>query len=63
MKHQIGTEQIAAVDWKKLWGGALNFVLPLGIMTYMLVSGRTPSFAACFAIGTQRRDDIDNPVG
>ncbi|MBT3401164.1 MAG: TRAP transporter fused permease subunit, partial [Rhodospirillaceae bacterium] len=52
MKHRIGTEQIAAVDWKKLWGGALNFVLPLGIMTYMLVSGRTPSFAACFAIGT-----------
>lgn len=52
MKHNIGTEQIDAVDRAKLWGGFLNFILPLGVMTYMLVSGRTPSFAACFAIGT-----------
>jgi TRAP transporter 4TM/12TM fusion protein len=52
MKYNIGTEQIGAVDRAKLWGGLLNFVLPLGVMTYMLVSGRTPSFAACFAIGT-----------
>ncbi|MDA1311303.1 MAG: TRAP transporter fused permease subunit [Proteobacteria bacterium] len=52
MKHQIGTEQIEAVDRAKLWGGALNFLLPLAVMTYMLVTGRTPSFAACFAIAT-----------
>jgi TRAP transporter 4TM/12TM fusion protein len=52
MKHDIGVEAGNVVDWKKLWAGALNFVLPLGVMTYMLVSGRTPSYAACFAIGT-----------
>jgi TRAP transporter 4TM/12TM fusion protein len=52
MKHDIGVEAGNIVDWKKLWAGALNFVLPLGVMTYMLVSGRTPSYAACFAIAT-----------
>jgi len=52
MKFDIGVEEGNVVDWKKLWAGALNFVLPLGVMTYMLVSGRTPSYAACFAIGT-----------
>ncbi len=52
MKYDIGVEVANNVDWKKLWAGALNFVLPLGVMTYMLVSGRTPSYAACFAIGT-----------
>ena len=52
MKYDIGVEAGNVVDWKKLWAGALNFVLPLGVMTYMLVSGRTPSYAACFAIGT-----------
>ena len=52
MKYDIGVEEGNVVDWKKLWAGALNFVLPLGVMTYMLVSGRTPSYAACFAIGT-----------
>ena len=52
MKHDIGVEAGNVVDWKKLWAGALNFVLPLGVMTYLLVSGRTPSYAACFAIAT-----------
>jgi TRAP transporter 4TM/12TM fusion protein len=52
MKYDIGVEAGNVVDWKKLWAGALNFVLPLGVMTYMLVSGRTPSYAACLAIGT-----------
>ena len=52
VKHGIGTQRIAEVDWKRLWGGALNFVVPLGVMTWMLVSGRTPSYAACLAIGT-----------
>ncbi len=52
MKHRIGIEEIEAVDWGKLWGGALNFILPLGVMTYFLVTGRTPSFAACVAIAT-----------
>ena len=52
MKYNIGIEVENIVDRKKLWSGALNFVLPLGVMTYMLVSGRTPSYAACFSIAT-----------
>ncbi len=52
MKHNIGTEDVAAVDRAKLWGGALNFLLPLAVMNWLLVSGRTPAFAACVAIGT-----------
>ncbi len=52
VKYQIGTENVPAIDKKKMWAGVLNFVLPLGVMTYMLVSGRTPSFAASVAIGT-----------
>ena len=52
MKHNIGTEHVEAVDRAKLLGGALNFLLPLGIMTWLLVTGRTPAFAACVAIGT-----------
>ena len=52
MKHDIGVEAANDVDRQKLVAGALNFVLPLGVMTWMLVSGRTPSYAACLAIGT-----------
>lgn len=52
MKYDIGVEASNVVDRKKLYAGALNFVLPLGVMTYMLVSGRTPSYAACLAIAT-----------
>ncbi len=50
MKYGIGTEAAEPVDRKKMLAGALNFVLPLGVMTYLLISGRTPSYAACFAI-------------
>jgi TRAP-type uncharacterized transport system fused permease subunit len=35
-----------------MYAGGLNFILPLGVMTAMLVSGRTPSYAASFAIAT-----------
>ncbi len=52
MKHHIGTGKADPVDRKKLLAGALNFILPLVVMTYMLVSGKTPSFAACYAILT-----------
>lgn len=51
IKYSIGTDQIEPVDRAKLFAGLLNFVLPLGTMTYLLVSGRTPSYAAVFAIG------------
>jgi len=52
MKFGIGIEQSNIVDRHKLYAGALNFLLPLGVMTYMLVSGWTPSYAACVAIAT-----------
>lgn len=52
MKHSIGTEQIEPVNRQKMYAGVLNFLLPLGVMTAMLVSGRTPSYAASFAIAT-----------
>ncbi len=52
VKHQIGTEQVAAIDKQKMLAGLLNFVLPLGVMTYLLVSGRTPSFSASVAMAT-----------
>lgn len=50
MKHHIGTENVSAVDRKKMLAGLLNFVLPLTIMTFMLVTGKTPSYAAATAI-------------
>ncbi len=52
MKRGIGVEQNNIVNRQKLYAGALNFILPLCVMTYMLISGWTPSYAACFAIAT-----------
>lgn len=52
IKHHIGTEQVEAIDRQKMMAGLLNFVLPLSIMTYMLVSGKTPSYAASISIAT-----------
>ena len=52
IKHHIGTEQVEAIDRTKMMAGLLNFVLPLTIMTYMLVSGKTPSYAASISIAT-----------
>ncbi len=52
IKYHIGTEQVAAIDRQKMLAGLLNFVLPLSIMTYMLVSGKTPSYAAAVSIAT-----------
>lgn len=52
VKYDIGTEQIGAIDRKKLLAGFLNFVVPLTVMTTMLVTGKTPSYAAAVSIGT-----------
>jgi len=52
MKYHIGTEQVAAIDRTKMLAGILNFVLPLGVMTFMLISGKTPSYAAAISIAT-----------
>jgi len=35
MKYNIGTEDVPAIDKTKMLAGLLNFVLPLGVMTYM----------------------------
>jgi len=51
IKHDIGTEQVSAIDRTKMLAGVLNFVLPLAVMTWMLVTGKTPSYAAALAIG------------
>ncbi len=51
MKYHIGTEHVAPLDKQKMLAGLLNFLLPLTVMTYLLVSGKTPSFAASIAIG------------
>ncbi|MEC8622509.1 MAG: TRAP transporter fused permease subunit [Pseudomonadota bacterium] len=50
MKRDIGIEKATKIERDKLVSGALNFIVPLGVMTWMLVSGRTPSYAACAAI-------------
>lgn len=52
IKYHIGTEQVGAIDKTKMLAGLLNFVLPLGVMTFMLVTGKTPSYAASIAIAT-----------
>lgn len=52
MKYHIGTEQVTAIDRSKMLAGLLNFVLPLSLMTFMLVTGKTPSYAAATAIAT-----------
>ena len=52
IKHNICTEQVNAIDKRKLLAGLLNFVIPLGVMTTMLVTGKTPSYAAAIAIAT-----------
>jgi TRAP transporter 4TM/12TM fusion protein len=52
VKYNIGTALPEPVDRKKMLSGTLNFILPLTVMTYLLVTGKTPSFAACFAIAT-----------
>ncbi len=52
IKYDIGTEQVTAIDKKKLLAGLLNFVVPLTVMTTMLVTGKTPSYAAAVSIAT-----------
>lgn len=52
VKHQVGSEIDLEVHRGKLVSGALVFVLPLGVMIWLLMSGVTPSFAASWAIAT-----------
>ncbi len=52
MKYNIGSDEPEAIDMAKIRAGILNFILPLAVMTFMLISGKTPSFAASYAIAT-----------
>ena len=52
MKYDAGSEIDMTVDRAKLISGGLVFVIPLTVMVWMLLSGVTPSYAACFAIAS-----------
>ena len=50
VKHNAGADIDLTVDKGKLLSGGLVFILPLTVMIWMLLSGVTPSYAACWAI-------------
>ncbi|MBD3678672.1 MAG: TRAP transporter fused permease subunit [Rhodobacteraceae bacterium] len=50
VKYDAGAEIDMTVDRGKLLSGALVFVIPLAVMIWMLMSGVTPAYAACWAI-------------
>ena len=50
VKYDAGAEIDLTVDRGKLVSGALVFVIPLAVMIWMLLTGVTPAFAACWAI-------------
>jgi len=50
VKHQVGEGVDLVVNKGKLISGGLAFILPLGVMIYLLMSGVTPSYAASWAI-------------
>jgi len=49
VKYDAGAEIDMTVDKGKLLSGGLVFVIPLTVMIWMLLSGVTPAFAACWA--------------
>jgi TRAP transporter 4TM/12TM fusion protein len=51
MRLNIGFSYSEPVNTVKLRAGALNFVVPLAVMIYMLIAGWTPNYAASCAIG------------
>ncbi|MEH6836403.1 MULTISPECIES: TRAP transporter permease [Falsihalocynthiibacter] len=50
VKYDVGSEIDLTVDHGKMLSGGLVFVIPLAVMIWLLLSGVTPSFAACWAI-------------
>lgn len=51
VKYDAGSDIDLTVDKGKLISGGLVFVIPLAVMIWMLLSGVTPAYAACWAIG------------
>lgn len=49
VKFDAGAEIDMTVDKGKLLSGGLVFIIPLTVMIWMLLSGVTPAFAACWA--------------
>ena len=52
LKHNVGEGVDMRIDKAKILSGGLVFVLPLTLMVVLLMSGVTPSFAACWAIAS-----------
>ena len=50
VKYDAGSEMDMTVDRGKLLSGGLVFIIPLSVMIWLLLSGVTPAFAACWAI-------------
>ena len=50
VKYDAGSDLDMTVDKGKLLSGGLVFVIPLTVMIWLLLSGVTPAFAACWAI-------------
>lgn len=51
VKYDAGAEIDLSVDRGKLLSGGLVFVVPLSVMIWLLLSGVTPAYSACWAIG------------
>ncbi len=52
IKYNVGEGVDMTIDKAKIVSGGLVFILPLTVMIVLLLSGVTPSFAACWAIAT-----------
>ncbi len=50
VKYDAGREIDLTIDRGKLFSGGLVFILPLATMIWLLLSGTTPAYAACWAI-------------
>jgi TRAP transporter 4TM/12TM fusion protein len=50
VKYDAGSEIDLTVDRGKMLSGGLVFVIPLTVMIWLLLTGVTPSYAACWAI-------------
>ncbi len=50
VKYDAGSEIDLTIDRGKLVSGGLVFIIPLTVMIWMLLSGVTPAYAACWAI-------------
>ena len=51
MRSHVSFHQTRDIDLKKIRSGAVNFVVPLTVLIWMLMSGWTPNYSASCAIG------------